>query len=176
VDTRTCGPWPTEQEAEDWLAAFLDGTGLFHVLRQVRGVPLQRHHFQRTQGVRADLLLLPSVKFTEAGWKDGAIVVEVKKPGAKIGPGISQLLDYMRTAWCIDGGIAIVPSFGFLFAARKQIGPFASLMAHQHIGTASLEDDDRLDLCCGHSGVLRLSGDGDVIVKPTEFGRKMGAR
>jgi len=171
----TVGPWPTEQEAEDWLAAFLAGTGLFHVQRQVAGVPLERHHFQRAQGVRADLLLLPSQKLVDMGWKDGVIVIEVKKPGVKIGLGINQLLDYMRTAWFIDGGIAVIPSFGFLFPARKQIGPLASVLAHQHIGTATLEGD-RVDLYCGHSGVLRIGNDGDAVIKPTRFGQRMGAR
>jgi hypothetical protein len=173
----TWGPWPDERAAEDELVAFLEASRLFVVYRQVVGRPLWTHCFQAPQGVRADLLLIPSERLLKAGWEGGAIVIEVKRPGEKIGPGCSQLIDYMNSAWRLpeSGGVMIVPSFGFLFPARKQQGPLASVMAHQHVGTACL-DHDWLHCWCGESRVLSITAAGNVRLGRLDFGHRVGAR
>ena len=94
----TFGPWPDERAAEDALVAFLAAAGLFAVYRQVVGRPLWTHCFQQPQDVRVDVLLVPSARLLEAGWDAGAVIIEVKRPGEKIGPGCSQLIDYMNSA------------------------------------------------------------------------------
>lgn len=173
----TCGPWPDERAAEDALVGFLASSQLFVVYRQVVGRPLWTHCFQVPQDVRADLLLIPSSRLLDAGWDGGAIVIEVKRAGEKIGPPCSQLVDYVNSAWRLpdSGGVLIVPSFGFLFPARKQHGPLASMMAHQHIGTAEL-NHDWLHCWCGESRVLSLTAAGNVRLGRLNFGHRVGSR
>jgi hypothetical protein len=171
----TCGCFAFEADAEEYVASMLQRSGLFLVYRQVRGRPLAHHHFQRTGDLRADVLLVPDKPLIRLGWSGGAIVIEVKRSGEKLGPGLNQLLDYMNAAWLIGGGVPVVPSFGFLFPAPQQHGPLASIMAHQHIGTAWFEDDE-LKLYAGESKVMSVRGNGEVDLGSTDFGRKLGAR
>ena len=170
----TLGHWQTEAEAEEFFVSFALRSGLFKPYRQVKGEPLCKHHFQQAKGVRADVLLFPTPRLVAAGWQDGCIVVEVKRSGEKIGPGLNQLLDYMNTAWFVPGG-AVVPGFGFLFPAPKQHGPLASLMAHQHIGTVALYRE-HMRFLCGEARVLQFSADGQFALGRRDFGHKTGAR
>lgn len=167
--------WPTEKMAEDHLHNFLLKSRFFSVYRQVDGAPFANHHFQEAHSVRADLLLIPTAAAREIGWCGGAMVIEVKRSGEKIGPACNQLLDYMNSAFFLPGGVAVVPSFGFVFPAPKQHGPTASLMAHQHIGTAEMICD-ALVLSCGESRVIPIREDGTLDIGRIDFGRKMGSR
>lgn len=173
----TCGGWIDERAAEDDLVAFVRSTGLFGVYRQVAGRPLWTHCFQLQQDVRADVLLVPLQRVLDAGWAGGAIVIEVKRSGEKIGPGCSQLVDYLNSAWRLpqSGGVTIVPSFGFLFPAHKQHGPLASVMAHQHIGTACFRAG-WLCCYCGESRVMSINAAGGLRLGRLDFGLKVGSR
>lgn len=173
----TTGNWSQEHEAEAFLSDFLETTGLFCVYRQVRGCPLWAHSFQDRQDVRADLLLLPSTRLVSAGWTGGAIVIEVKRSGEKIGPACNQLVDYLNSAWRVPetGGVLVVPAFGFVFPAHRQGGPLASIMAHQHIGTAGM-DREWLDCHCGHSRVISIRRSGEFRLGRLNFGLKLGSR
>jgi len=171
----TCGHWATEAEAEEYLAAFLNRTALFRVHRQVAGRPMFQRHFQEPKGVRADLVLEPGPRLVAEGWTGGALVIEVKRSGQKTGPGYSQLLDYMGTAWSLDGGVCVVANFGFLFPVEKQQGPLASIMAQQHIGTASV-DGGRLTFYAGESRVLTVRETGEARLGCTNIGHGLGAR
>jgi len=171
----TCGHWATEPEAEGYLVDFLNRTGLFAVYRQARGHPLCQRHFQALKSVRADLLLVPDARLLAAGWNGGVIVVEAKRSGEKIGPGLSQLLDYLNVAWPIEGGICVLPTFGFLFPAPHQGGPVASIMAQQHIGVAHVHHGG-LEFWCGESRVLTVYKSGDVRLGHVNTGRGLGAR
>lgn len=171
----TCGHWQTEAEAEEYLAQFLELSKLFVVYRQVVGEPLWKHHFQPFHGVRADLLLLPDSKLLGCGWQYGAIVLEVKRSGEKIGPGLNQAIDYTNTAFYIDGGVAVVPTFAFLFPVPKQAEALASIMAHQHLGSAFFAHGG-LHLYCGESRILSLLDDGEIRLGRVHMGRRLGAR
>jgi len=173
-DSLTLGSWATEQDAEDWFVTFAQRSRLFRVYRQVWGEPLCKHHFQKSSSLRADVLLFPTSTLLAAGWGAGCVVVEVKRSGEKLGPGLNQLLDYMNTAWFVPGG-AVVPSFGFLFPAPKQHGALASLMAHQHIGTAAAHRE-WVRLLCGEARVLQFAANGQFELGQLDFGRKIGAR
>jgi len=171
----TCGNWVTEKQAEDDLVSMIDATDAFYIYRQVAGEPLWKHHFQSPQQVRCDVLLLPAPKLLDLGWHGGAIVIETKKSGVRFGPGLSQLVDYTNSAFYLSGGVAVVPTFGFLFPVQKQHGPLASVMAQQHIGAAEVSYG-RLVLSCGESNVLTISRAGEVKVGTVNFGRRLGAR
>jgi hypothetical protein len=187
----TYGPWRTEAEAEDYLTDFLRDTGLFCIYRQVRGWPMTQPHFRdhpaSSASLRADVLLVPTVRLIDQGWDGGAVLIEVKRSDVKIGPGLGQLLDYMGTVWRVDGGIGVVPTFGFLFPALRQDSALASVMAQEHIGTATIRKgnryvgttvirEERLELCCGESRVLTVWRHGKLDFGTTNFGRKTGSR
>lgn len=177
-DIETTGHWATEPEAEEYLVAFLRQTGLFTVYRQRTGVPIAKHHFQvqSKESLRVDVLLTPQATLMAQGWQYGAIIIDAKRSGIKVGPGLNQLMDYMSTAWPVRGGIMVLPSFAFLFPARSPGGPVASIMSHQHIGAAEVDYHDRLILYCGHSRVLVTTRSGQVEIGKMDFGLKMGAR
>lgn len=174
--SETFGPWKDEKETANAFHAFILGTGLFRVYREIDGRPLWTHWFQKYKEVRADLLLTPMLKLSQAGWSDGSIVIEVKTPGTKIGPPVSQLIDYMNSAWMIEkSGVLTIPTFGFLFQAPKQRGPIASIMAQQHVGTANIIRGE-LSLFCGENHVLSTDADGGCRIGSTKFGNGTGAR
>ncbi|MFO8012737.1 MAG: hypothetical protein R6X20_05455 [Phycisphaerae bacterium] len=172
----TLDGWPSEIEAEEFLEEFIAATGLFEVYRQHNGRPVVQRHFQYPKAVRADLLLVPTSRLIHTGWSGGAIVIEVKRSGVKTGPGYSQLLDYLNSVWPVEGGIGVMPTFGFQFPVENQGGPIASIMAQQHIGTAYIDFQGRLLLQCGESRVLTLCQSGDFRIGTTNIGRRLGAR
>ena len=172
--------WPDEKAAQAFLVDFLTGNRYFEVRSQVGGVPWASHVFQRAQTVRADILLLPRKNADEVGWNHGALIIEIKKSGTKLGPPLSQLLDYMNCHFLVNG-IAIMPSYGFLFPALSPHGPLASLMTHQHIGTATLrkcggETYQELALKCGETTILAFNADKTIQVRKPEVGHRFGSR
>jgi hypothetical protein len=171
----TCGQWRTEAEAEEELVRFLEKHDLFVVYRQVAGEPLWKHHFQAFNALRADLLLLPDRRLIESGWQSGAIVIDTKRSGEKIGPGLNQVIDYTNAVFYIDGGVAVVPTFGFLFPVLGQVEAVASIMAHQHLGSAFLEQAV-LHFYCGHTRILSIAASGDIRLGNVPIGRRLGRR
>jgi len=175
----TCGSWDDEADAEDYLAGFVGATGLFTVYRQVCGRAIAEPHFRdherSSTSLRTDFLLVPKRTLIDHGWDGGIILIEAKRSGVPIGKGLSQLLDYMGAAWTIQGGISLVPTFGFLFPALRQRKGLASVMAHRHIGTAVIRHDT-LELLCGEKRVISIGRAGDVDLGTTDFGRKTGSR
>ncbi len=170
----TCGNFKEEKDAEDCLFTFLQSTKLFSLYRQLDGVPIFRHHLQQIQDVRCDILALPisDTIFT------GAIVIEAKKTGEKIGPGISQLLDYLHSVFTVRNGIGVIPTLGLLFPCHKQNSATASWMQHQHIGTIETNDYKRhLLVYSGEERLLEFGEDGSLLFsKKSKSGRKMGSR
>ena len=171
----TCGQWQTEAAAEKVLVEFLEKHSLFVFYRQVIGEPLWKHHFQSFNSVRADLLLLPDRRLIDAGWRSGAIVIEIKRSGEKIGPGLNQAIDYNNAVFYIDGGVAVFPTFAFLFPTPQQGEAVASIMAHQHLGSAFFKRS-ALHFYCGHSRILSISNEGDIRLGKTDIGRRLGRR
>jgi len=172
----TTGSWATEESAHRALVDFLQKTGLFYIYREVRGKPLNTCHFKQYHGFRADILALPSEKLMSTGWNSGALIFEVKRPGEKIGPAISQLLDYLHSAWFIVGGVAIVPTYAFVFSAINQAEAIGSVMAQNHIGTSQIING-LLQLYCGNQLVMRVWQNGMIDrIGSHSFGNKTGSR
>lgn len=170
----TTGCWATEQQAEEYFTSFVQHSGLFIVRRQIPGSPLWKHPFQQIKQFRADVLLFPREELLRAGWTQGAIVIEVKRSGEKIGLGLSQLLDYVKAGW-FTRSCVVIPTFGFLFPAPKQHGPLASVMSQQRIGTIDVPNN-AMKLLCGESRVLTFTREGTFEIGALSFGRKAGAR
>ncbi|OHB60773.1 MAG: hypothetical protein A2Y12_07000 [Planctomycetes bacterium GWF2_42_9] len=172
----TNGNYENEKDAQNAIIDFLQATGLFYIFQQIEGIPLKLCHFKNYQRFRADVLVLPSEKLIELGWDDGAIIFEIKRSGVKIGPAINQLWDYLNSSWEIVGGVAVVPTYGFVFSAPDQFEAVASIMAQNHIGTAQMVDG-QLHLYCGHSLVMRIRQDGIIDrMGKHNFGKRIGSR
>jgi hypothetical protein len=167
-------PRQCEADLEDALAAFLEGTGLFRVLRQVVGRPLWTA-CPAAGWVRCDLLLLASKRGLAAGWKHGPIVLEVKRPGEPIGPAVSQAMDYLRSSWTLPNGVPVLASWAFVYPAERAHGALASIMAQNRVGTATLAGGE-LDLWCGEQRVLTVCDGGTLRVGQVGIGRRFGGR
>jgi hypothetical protein len=163
-----------EQDLEESLAEFLEATGLWRVLRQVMGQPLWTASPEAGRA-RCDLLLLASRRALAAGWTHGAILIEVKRPSEPIGPAISQLMDYLRTAWLLPNGVRVMAEWGFVYPAERVHGPLASVCAQNRVGTASLAAGE-LNLLCGEQRILTIWGGGTLRVGETRIGRRFGSR
>lgn len=171
----TTGTWEREEDAQNFFRDFITQAGLFQVHREVPGWPVWDRTRKPAHSFRADFLLVPGEKFQN--YPIGAIVIEVKRSGENIGPGLNQLLDYMNSIWVLDRGVRITPSLGFLFPANSPGGSIASLMAHQRIGAASYSPRrEAIFLYCGPCRVLTISRQGYFKPGTLAFGEKMGAR
>jgi len=171
--------FPEEKNAHEFLRSFLekasvDSKKLYVVHSEVRGTPLHRHHLQEMQDVRCDLIALPLTMATRLG----AIVIDTKKSGITIGPGISQLHDYLNSVFDVQNGIQVMPTFGFLFPVRKQRCATASWMQHQHIGTIEVKPySGNLVFFCGEERLMEFTPGGVLIHSAgSRSGRKMGSR
>jgi hypothetical protein len=170
----TCGQFDTEKQAEDWLCGFLESTKSFKLYRQLDGFPVFRHHMQQMQNIRCDILALPiNDQITT-----GAIVIEVKRSGEKIGPGLSQLQDYLRSVFPVKNAICVAPTIGFLFPCPKQHRAAASWMQHQHLGTVFQADiSGNLMFFTGEERLIEFNNDGSLrFSRASKCGRGMGSR
>ena len=170
----TCDTFATEEAAEEWLANFLQSTRQFSVYRQVEGVPVFRHHRQEWKDVRCDILAIP---LSISTLNLGSIVFEVKRSGEKIGPPMSQMLDYLHTIFTVRNQIGLVPTMAFLFPCEKQHGAVASLMQQQHMGSARRSYKHGLQCFCGEQRLLEFDSSGNLVYSDNlKSGRKMGSR
>jgi len=166
-------PRQSEADLEDALAAFLEATGLFRVLRQVPGRVLGPTPSGR-DWVRCDVLLLASARGLRAGWRHGPILLEVKQVGLPIEIGISQVLDYVRCSWWLPNGTPVLAQWAFVYPAEPLCGALASICARNRVGTAALARGE-LNLLCGEQRVLTVCDGGVLRVGDMRVGRRLGA-
>lgn len=172
----TIGDWSTEEES----AAALDlavGTSLWNVYREVPGILSQPRPSQGTRNVRIDRILVPAQRLILAGWNHGVIGIEIKRSHAKIGPPIAQAMDYSRTVWTLpSAGIKVWLDWVFVWPMDKQIGPTASILAQNRIGSASCDPWTKLHLKSGESNIIRVRRDGSFDIGDALNGCKVGSR
>lgn len=171
----TYGDWAVEAELEEELVAILRTFDCFEIHRQITGKPLYQPFFKEMKTVRADLLLIPGKRLLEAGWTQGAILVEVKRSGERIGPGLSQLMDYLDSAFTLPSGVTVVASCGFLFPAMKQHKTVASIMQQNRIGNLRYERG-ALEFISGETHILTISAERGISVGFCDFGKHLGSR
>lgn len=174
------GPWSTEKEA---LAAFdeiVTRIGLFKIRREVPGRLLQPRIDQEDKNVRIDRILTPTDELFKRGWSHGPIGVEAKSPGEKLGPCISQVIDYSRSVFTIKEGYRILLSWIFIWPVEKAGSTIASVLAQNRLGTAWPHRWERpwggLYLYSGETHVARFGHDGSVELGEAKSGRRTGSR
>lgn len=179
----TCGSYQYEAEACAIFDQTVEESGLFGVHKEVGGVFVQPPHFKNYRGkLRLDRLLIPKRKLMDSGWTGGAIGVEIKRSGTKIGPPLSQMLDYMRVALVPPFGVKLLLDYCFLFPADKTHNEVASIMAQNRIGTACIKypphnEHHRLQFFCGEQSRLIYYIKQDRLeIGNLSFGKKAGSR
>lgn len=172
---QTCEGFEKEKDAQTWLESYLQSTNCFNVYSQAKGTMIFRHHVQADfPSVRCDVLLIPKSRISL-----GCIVIEIKKSGVKIGPGISQLNDYMRSVFCVGNhAVQVMPSIGFLFPCHKQHSATASWMQQQNLGSIHINEyNGNVHFFSGEEELLRFSPSGELVkTREKKSGKKTGSR
>lgn len=147
----------------------------FRVYPEVRGTFTQPRPGQVDKAVRIDRVLVPTAAAREMGWAHGAIGVEIKRSGTKLGPWLAQAMDYVRSVFEV-GGVLIQPGAVFLWPCEKQFGPIESVMVHNRVGTVTSSRWNPLLFQFGGETVLRVTHEGAIEMNDRGSGRKVGSR
>jgi hypothetical protein len=168
-----------ETEADSWahFDRMVDNSGALRMHKEVCGEYLQPRYDTEDKGARIDRILIPLQKAIEAGWADGAIGIEGKRSGMKIGKLISQAMDYTRCCWELKHppGMLVMVRWVFVFPVDNPKGDLESLMAQNRIGYIT-PFNRRLAFSCGASHGIVIHDDGQVEAKQLPMGRKRGSR
>lgn len=173
---KTCGPWTDEPTSCAVFDRLADETHLFKVETEVPGFYVQPKPWIETERARIDRILLPSRKLVERGWTTGAIGVECKKSGHKIGPVVAQCLDYRGACFRMpESGHMVMLDQCFIWPLDKVRGDLLSVMTQHRIGGV-YEAYGKLIFWMGGTNVLEIRNNAQFDVKPILAGRKGGSR
>ena len=181
----TTGNFEKETESVARLNLLLSKMNLFNIVGVVWGeyeyVP---HYKDSGKRPRIDMLLTPTARLMDAGWPYGAMGIECKRSNCKIGPPLSQILDYGRAIFRHPKfNVLIKPDFIFLWPCDKIHGDIASLMAQNRFGSMCEHHPETpyhsVRFYCGEQKVLRYTfQDENPIDINTKliFGKRVGSR
>lgn len=131
---RFFGDWLIEDDAKAEFDRRIESSGLFERnFREVRGYYLTHRPNRDGKDARIDRILLPGSTLREAGWTS-AIGVEIKASGQKLGPPLSQAIDYTYCAFNVGAHWLHLPHI-FLWPLRGQIGAVQSVMLQNSVGS-----------------------------------------
>ena len=159
-DGVTYGPWTNERASCEAFDAVMSTHSTWWTVRpEVHGRLTHPAPWQ-TQGTRLiiDRVLLPTPALQELGWPGWPVGVEIKRSGVPCGPALSQAIDYTRGIFDIDGSPHQL-RWVFVWPLMPVGGPLASLMVHQHIGSASTQRN-LLNLRLGDANVFSFDWQG----------------
>lgn len=177
--TTTCGEYQMEADAEEAFDQAVKASGAFKTFKRPRGTHISPRPGQKPQGVEIDRILWPLPELRSQGWPTGPIGVELKKSGVKVGPPISQLIDYSRSSFQVTNGLWITTEWNFLFPMAPIHGNLESIVAQQRLGGAFISHRGRLTFHSGAARTLARFGpapDWDIRPKNFNHGRKTGSR
>jgi len=176
-DPVTGGNFTNERQGTLRLLELLRPTKAFHIYHEVSGTILQPRPGTTQLGVRCDLLLTPTKHLLDHGYHSGAICIECKANGKKIGPAICQAMDYARSAFSLpSSNIRVVPSYCFVWHMGALYDGMGSITCQHNVGSL-----------CEHRGSLRFLLPGGqflgfdetsqiVKVRTPTSGRRAGSR
>lgn len=180
----TCGSYPDEPSACKAFDDAIQSSDLFTTHAEVKGEILQPRFGTDSKVMRIDRLLFPSKKLLDSGWRLGAVGVEIKKSGHKIGPALAQALDYSRSVWISrSSGLLVMCRYYFIFPMTKIMGTTHSILQQNNVGGCEIVREDRLDW----KKLLFHLGDGatilsyhyatkELVVNAPKCGAKSGSR
>lgn len=177
----TGGEFENEPAAWEWFDAMIDRSKSFRNCKEVRGTYIQPRIDTDEKDARIDRVLIPLKPAIEAGWGDGAIGIEGKKSGTKIGKLISQAMDYTRCVWELEEhhssvpGLLLMTRWVFIYPVDRIVGDIESIMAQNRIGYVRISSR-MLAFSCGGTNGITIDAGGLIDVKQLPMGRKRGSR
>lgn len=173
----TAGDYPNEDASCVAFDDIVGRSGLFRIYTKPEGFYLQPRLGVPLKHPEIDRLLVPTRTLINRGWDHGALGIEVKRSGMKIGKPLNQLLDYSRAVWKMPGRLWLMCEWYFLWPCPYQFGPLGSIQAQQRVGGA---EPDRWGGVIFSTSVmpvlLHIHADGSVDIGPGLNGRKVGSR
>lgn len=176
----------SEKDEELFLIDTLIKTGLFTIYNQVFGrcYHIDPHNLQgkNTSGIMCiDIIAMPTKKAISEGWSYGPIGIEAKDINIKMGPGLSQCIDYKNSLWELDKykwpNLWINLKYVFYYPMEPQSGLIASIMAQNRIGTICKGHHSLLKMNFSSFGILRIEHDMTYKINTsTTAGMKLGSR
>ncbi len=185
VCQETTGPWLDEPMAMAALDGLLDTVKLFQVYREVIG---ERNQPRLNSGdksqLKIDRILIPNARLIDAGWCYGAIGIEGKQPGNKLGPVVCQCLDYGRAVWHLRptdenpraSGQWVMCPWTFIWHLPNFAGDIASVMAQHRIGGVSTSNYYTLNFKHAGGSILNIDKTGKIQFREARCGMKAGSR
>jgi len=171
----TCGRFLDEPRSCAYLDSIID-ENLWRPFHEVRGSYMNFKPWQEREECKIDRILVPTPELIRLGWKLGPVGIECKMSNKKIGPCISQCLDYTNAIFEMPQGTWIVLKWVFLWPLEKQRGAIESVMAQHRIGSAWEDRKHRLVLRSGNQRAFGYEWNGDVFIQNLQMGRKVGTR
>jgi hypothetical protein len=184
----TCGDYQDEISSGKHFDECIEKSGLFKVwgIGRSKGITGEMIHplpgMTNKDRYFIDRILVPTEKLREAGWIKGLIGIELKKSHVKVGPPLSQMLDYLRCAWNGPGNIKVLIDYCFLWPLEKCDGTTASIMAQNHIGGVCLrypseKEYHRLQFSIGEQFIIFYYFNKELVeVQNLKTGNKTGSR
>lgn len=174
---QTIGDFANEDLAKADFDRRIELSGLFKSYSEVEGYYVQPRVGADEQQPRIDRLLIPTKSLIDDGWTYGIIGVECKQSGRKLGPLISQCLDYSRAVYTLrDSKISVVCSWIFMWPTDSVYGDLASVMDQNRIGCAIWRPGDGLQLKTGSCNMLIAKPNDRPNVGKVRCGSKVGSR
>lgn len=177
----TGGQFDTEAEAWVYFDEMIERSGSFGIHREVEGDYMQPRFGTELKRARVDRMLIPTRKAREAGWSQGAIAIEGKRSGAKIGRLVTQAMDYTRCVFELkegNPGLLIVARWVFVWPWPDEQPPrdaLESIMANNRIGYI-VATQSELVFRVSMTNAIRIRFDGSVEVHELPMGNKRGSR
>lgn len=175
----TTGNFANENDAKARLDEVILSSGMFHLYTERPGYFVQVRPGQQIKDFAIDRIITPTQALIANGWVHGAIGIECKQSGNTVGPPISQMLDYMRSAFVMPDGRMIMLSMLLLWPWSGTNGPLRSVVTQQRLGWAD-ERAGALRLSSGLEFCSISTSDGTVTLSNTDAivrqGRKAGSR
>ncbi len=170
----TTGNYETEDEAKrDFLLHVNDDHWL--VEQEVTGQVIHPKQDCHATKVRADYILHPKSELIAMGWQVGPVCVEIKRSGVKLGPVISQALDYMRCQFSGLGGASIRPKFCVVFPLDRVQESLQSVMSHERVGHAHIGSDGRMRMYL-NGQCAYIEGGGVFLRAAQRSAKKFGSK
>lgn len=128
---------------------------------------------------RIDRILIPTSEFIKFGWDFGAIGIEIKNSGEKVGRPVCQCIDYRRCVFTLKSGYAVVLKQIFVWPFTHTGGDIECVMGQNRIGGV-FHRRENVDFYLGQQLVLRVDRDSAVREFKRKFiadlGKKAGNR
>lgn len=170
--------YPTEKDSVAALMDILAGLrSCFDVHAEVRGQYLSSRTDAQLARPRVDVFLVPRPMLTAQGWNLGAVAIECKRSGEKLGRPISQMIDYRAAAFRVRD-IDIVPRRVLLWPLSPFGGPLASVMAQQGLGCAMHDGQGGIYMTAGQVNLAHVDQRGRLTIgrDAAVIGNKRGSR